>query len=116
MGIIDKGDKRRGEFLKLVYVYTPARIRERRLASSRGWRAGERLRRESSQIPLRKKRRLAEVIIDNSKSEDHTKEQVDNLLARVLERVATAESRTRRNARRSRAAGSHFCKENGNRR
>ncbi|MCI0341502.1 MAG: dephospho-CoA kinase [Planctomycetales bacterium] len=48
----------------LVFVDAPEEDRERR-ARMRGWPAGERERRESLQLPLGKKRRLAKVVVRN---------------------------------------------------
>lgn len=67
----------------MVYIQVPVEVRHRRLREARGWSPSEIQRREASQIPLKKKRRRADTIIDNSASPEHTREHVRRVLARL---------------------------------
>jgi len=67
----------------VVYIDVPVEVRYRRLREARGWSPSEIQRRETSQIPLKNKRRRADTIIDNSASPEHTREHVRRVLARL---------------------------------
>ena len=64
----------------LVYVHAPEAARRRRVRSRSGWSAAELKRRERFQAPLRTKRRMARVVIDNSKHSKRIEPQVRHLL------------------------------------
>ncbi len=63
---------------RIVFVHADLKIRQQR-ANLRGWPEGELQRRERQQLPLEQKRRLATDEIDNSGSEERTREQVQSL-------------------------------------
>ena len=89
----------------MVWVDCPARIRDERLRESRGWPRTERRRRESAQIPLREKRKLADFTIDNRKSRKHTRKQVERFLTWVSTRAPTCGPASPRAAPKARAPG-----------
>ena len=63
---------------RIVFIETPEPLRWRR-AEARGWTDEEFKRREAAQESLDYKRRLADVVIDNSGSEAATHAQIDRL-------------------------------------
>jgi dephospho-CoA kinase len=67
-----------GKYHVLAYVACPEAERERR-AEARGWQSGEIEKRQAHQLPLDTKRALADVVIDNGGSEEHTQAQVRKL-------------------------------------
>ncbi len=73
----------------LVFVDAPQQLRLRR-ALARGWTAEQFHRREAAQEPLQEKRRRAQVVIDNSGSEEQTQKQVEQLWHRWQQRWAAA--------------------------
>lgn len=70
----------------MVYIRASATIRRRRLRQARGWSRSEIQQREASQISLKTKRGRADTIIDNAASPEHTREQVRQILARLVAR------------------------------
>jgi dephospho-CoA kinase len=67
---------------RLVFVDAPPEVRLERLRSKRGWSVEDAQRREAAQLPLTRKRSVADHIIDNSSSHDALVRQVDDLLNR----------------------------------
>lgn len=67
---------------RLVFVDAPPEVRLERVKSKRGWSAEDAQRREAAQLPLTRKRFVADHIIDNSSSHDSLIRQVDDLLER----------------------------------
>lgn len=67
----------------VVFVDAPLEVRRQR-AAARGWDERELTRRENSQMPLDKKRALADDIVLNTADADFVRRQVRNLLSRVL--------------------------------
>jgi dephospho-CoA kinase len=61
---------------KIFFVDAPRRLRESR-AMARGWTAEEFARREAAQQPPETKRKLADVVIDNSTTREAAEAQVD---------------------------------------
>jgi len=70
----------------MVYIRASANVRRRRLRQARGWSRSEVQQREASQISLKTKRGRADYIIDNAASPEHTREQVRQILARLVAR------------------------------
>ncbi len=66
----------------LIFVDAPFELRQKR-CSSRGWSEEELLRRERMQTPLESKKKLARWIVDNSKSLEETKKQIDFILEEI---------------------------------
>ena len=62
---------------KIVFVDAPRAVRESR-ASARGWTREEFLRREAAQESLETKRKLADVVIDNSGTPESARAQVEH--------------------------------------
>ncbi len=60
----------------ILFVDAPARVRSRRTARTRGWTPGEFARRERHQAALARKRRAADVVIDNGGTRAATRRQV----------------------------------------
>jgi dephospho-CoA kinase len=60
----------------VVFVDAPRRVRESR-AAARGWTAEELARRDAAQQSPDTKRKLADVVIDNSTTPEATEAQVD---------------------------------------
>jgi len=68
----------------LVFVDAPLRQREGRVAAERGWKAGELREREKLQLPLDKKRKMANYIVRNTAGAGEVRSQVRELLSRIL--------------------------------
>lgn len=68
----------------LIFVRTPAAIRDRRIRATRGWPPGERLRRESRQVSVKAKESMADFIIDNGADARATTCQVRRLVRALL--------------------------------
>jgi dephospho-CoA kinase len=66
----------------LVFVDAPPEVRMERIRDKRGWSAEETQRREAAQLPLTRKRSVADHTIDNSSSHESLVQQVDDLLHR----------------------------------
>ncbi|MGC4030599.1 MAG: dephospho-CoA kinase [Tepidisphaeraceae bacterium] len=69
----------------LVFVDVPLEVRLKRVAA-RGWDAAELARREKLQLPLDKKRLLADYVISNAAEADATREQVCRVFSLILNR------------------------------
>jgi dephospho-CoA kinase len=70
----------------VVFVETPQELRLRRLGEARGWDAAELLRREKSQWPLDKKRKISDYVVVNAAGADDFRRQVREVLSRILVR------------------------------
>ena len=64
---------------ELVFIDSPPAVRDARAVASRAWASGEVARRESRQLPLEHKRKRAQNVIDNSKSEAELEAEVARL-------------------------------------
>jgi dephospho-CoA kinase len=70
----------------VVFVDTPPGERLRRVRESRGWDEAELLRRQKSQWPLDKKRRISDHVVTNTADADYARGQVREVLSRILTR------------------------------
>jgi dephospho-CoA kinase len=70
----------------VVFVQAPLAVRQQRVRASRGWSAAELRRRERAQIPLGRKRRMSEYVIQNTGPVAEVRAQVRQVLQAVLER------------------------------
>jgi dephospho-CoA kinase len=70
----------------ILFVNTPLEIRQERVARTRGWSAGELLRRENLQWPLDRKRQLSDYVIQNTAEAGDARDQVRDVLSRILAR------------------------------
>lgn len=68
----------------LIFVDSPARLRDARAILSRGWMSGEVARREALQLPLAEKRARAQHVIVNDTDRAHLESAVADVL-RILE-------------------------------
>jgi dephospho-CoA kinase len=68
----------------VVFVDTSREHRLQRLSDRRGWTDSELERREKNQMPLDRKREMADHVIDNNASEADAQRQVRDVLARIL--------------------------------
>jgi dephospho-CoA kinase len=68
----------------VVFVETPLPIRIARV-KGRGWSEDELARREKSQLPLDKKRALAQYVVSNAAEADTARSQVRQVFSRILE-------------------------------
>ena len=69
----------------LVFVDAPMEMRAQRLAQQRRWTEAEMLRREKLQIPLDKKRKIADYVIRNTADANYARSQVREILSRILD-------------------------------
>lgn len=67
----------------LVYIQSPARVRQGRVRATRGWSPRELLRRSRWQLPLNLKRKRAEYMINNGGPRTETFQQVKKLFKRL---------------------------------
>jgi dephospho-CoA kinase len=74
----------------LVFVQARQQVRLRRLAASRGWGPKELRRRENVQVPLDKKKRAADYVIDNNADEADTLSQTRRVLSQILQDLLKA--------------------------
>jgi dephospho-CoA kinase len=72
----------------IVYVDAPLDIRLVRVRETRGWEAEELQRRENLQWPLDKKREIADYVLSNTADAAWARDQVRDLLPRILAQVA----------------------------
>lgn len=68
---------------KIVYVEAPREARLER-ALGRGWTREEFVRREAAQEPLELKRKLADVVLDNSGSPDRARAEVERVWQQLM--------------------------------
>ncbi len=73
----------------VVFVDAPLDLRLQRVSQTRGWDAGELQRRENSQWPLDKKREISDYVLSNTADAALARDQVRDLLPRILAQVAT---------------------------
>jgi dephospho-CoA kinase len=67
----------------VVFVEAPEAVRKERV-KERGWGADEIALREKSQLPLDKKRSLAQYIVQNTADAAFAREQVERVLSQIL--------------------------------
>jgi dephospho-CoA kinase len=67
----------------VVFVEAPQALREARLAAGRGWDGEELNRREILQLPLDKKRKISEYVVENTADADYARGQVQEVLSRI---------------------------------
>jgi dephospho-CoA kinase len=72
----------------LVFVDAPLEQRVERVRQTRGWDETELLRREKSQWPLDKKRRISDYVLTNTADADYARGQVREVLSRILARAS----------------------------
>ena len=65
----------------VLYIEAPEEVRRIRARQQRGWEPAEVTRREAVQVSLKAKRERADYIIDNSRSPEHTLEQIRRILS-----------------------------------
>jgi len=70
----------------IVFVSASEPTRQKRLSAARGWSAEELRRRESWQLPLADKRARAEFVVDNDGPEADLRDQVADIVSKVLAR------------------------------
>jgi len=70
----------------ILFVDTSLEIRQERVARTRGWSAGELLRRENLQWPLDRKREISDYVIQNTADAGDARDQVRDVLSRILAR------------------------------
>jgi len=75
----------------VVFVDAPLELRQQRVMQTRGWQPDELLRREKSQLPLDKKRELAQYIVHNTADAAIARRQVEAVLSRILAQVMDAD-------------------------
>ncbi|MGA2581833.1 MAG: dephospho-CoA kinase [Tepidisphaeraceae bacterium] len=69
----------------VVFVDAPLELRIARVAQSRGWDSAELLKREKLQLPLDKKKEIADYVIDNTADADIIRRQVRDVFPRILQ-------------------------------
>jgi dephospho-CoA kinase len=69
----------------VIFVDAPLEVRSSRAAENRGWDRETLLQRENLQLPLDKKRRLADYVVANTADADHARDQVREVLSRILD-------------------------------
>lgn len=75
----------------VVFVEAPLDVRLSRVRE-RGWNRQELLRREISQLPLDKKRRMSDHVVDNTADADDARRQVKEIFSRILAIAAKAKA------------------------
>jgi len=70
----------------IVFVDAPDEVRRRRIESTRGWTWEEVRRREDRQIPLSRKRELADFVVENTGEIDHLRNEARGILSAVRQR------------------------------
>lgn len=75
----------------VVFVECPLEIREQRVQRTRGWGVGELVKREKSQLPLDKKRSMAQYIVYNSSDAANSRRQVEAVFSRILSETPNAD-------------------------
>jgi dephospho-CoA kinase len=71
----------------IVFVDAPLQVRQERVRVARGWSPQELAARENSQLPLDNKRRISDYCVSNVGGADVVREQVRDVLSRILARV-----------------------------
>jgi dephospho-CoA kinase len=72
----------------VAFVDTPLELRLRRVSRSRGWDEAELQKREKLQWPLDRKREISDYIIENTADVGVVRDQVRDVLSRILARVS----------------------------
>ena len=67
----------------IIFVSAPVEVRWERI-KSRGWSETEWKQRESAQLPVEKKSRRADVVLDNSGDVEHLRSQVETLVRKFV--------------------------------
>ena len=75
-----------GECDAVVFVDVPLEQRLQRVKEKRGWDEAELLRRQKSQWPLDKKKRISDYVVTNTADADYARGQVRKVLSRILAR------------------------------
>lgn len=70
----------------VVFVDAPFEQRLARVQATRGWNEAELVRREKSQWPLDKKKRISDYVLTNTADADDARGQVRQVLSRILAR------------------------------
>ena len=70
----------------VIFIDTPAELRQQRASANRGWSMEEFQRREASQWSLLKKRQNAQFVVDNSGPVNAAAEQMKRILEKIIER------------------------------
>lgn len=70
----------------VVFVDAPPEQRLQRVGETRGWDEAELLRRQKSQWPLDKKKRISDYVVTNTADADYARGQVREVLSRILAR------------------------------
>lgn len=73
----------------VIFIDTPAELRQQRASANRGWSIEEFQRREASQWSLLKKRQNAQFVVDNSGPVKAAAEQMKRVLEKIIERHAS---------------------------
>jgi dephospho-CoA kinase len=68
----------------VVFVDTPVKLRLQRVAETRGWDEAELGRRENLQMPLDKKKEIADYVVVNTADAEFARGQVREVLSQVL--------------------------------
>jgi len=69
----------------VIFVDTPAEIRQRRVVENRGWAKDELGRRESNQLSIHEKKKLSQFTIDNSGSLEAATASLNDILDQILD-------------------------------
>ena len=77
----------------VIFVEAPIELRVQRLKEGRGWDQAELERRENSQMPLDKKKRIADYVIVNAADADQARGQVREVLSQILAKASPVNSR-----------------------
>ena len=85
-----------GECDSIVFIDVPEEVRLQRVQQSRGWDLNELQRRENSQWPLYKKREISDHVLSNTADAAQARDQVRELIPRILAQVAQRSGTGRR--------------------
>jgi dephospho-CoA kinase len=72
----------------VVFVDAPLEQRQARVAQNRGWEAAELARRENSQWPLDRKRKISDYVVSNTADAGFARGQVQDVLSRIMAKSA----------------------------
>jgi dephospho-CoA kinase len=72
----------------VIFVDSPLEMRLARLSQTRGWDQAELERRESAQMPLDKKKRIADYVVVNAADADQVRGQVREVLSRIVAKAS----------------------------
>jgi len=68
---------------QIIFVEASAEVRWNRV-KSRGWSETEWRQRETAQLPVKEKKRRADIVVDNSRDTDHLRKQVEPICSTTL--------------------------------